>query len=524
MAETKKPDVFVRESTGLVKSVSILDAVALNISNMSAGAALATIGFTMVALQSTVGVNLFYGSIIAFILSIPQIVVYTMMTRRMPRTGGDYVWVSRTFGGFLGSALSFMGYTIETLAYLALIVLSMVFAIGSVGLFFGYQNFLGLAVPGLDPTSQFILGSVIFALLIGLNIFRPKEGYKLVSGLIIFGIAALLIAMFVLIAAGQQGVVSYMNSLANLAGNSNFTYQAISSSYSGPTFDWSATLFILPFFAIYVYPWINAGPAVAAEIKGKSSVNWNVPIAALIVFLLVTSSFGAMYYVGGYGFITQALSNPSLVYDWSFNFWTLAMGVSNNAILAWVIGIGWIIWNIAILAYGIIVLSRYVFAQAFDRFLPSQLAYVSPKYGSPIVAYLFDFLITVGLVGAAAFLYGSMESLYAAVIASMIYFFFVGLAAATYGAKKEQGTSRSILVVAGILMSAVFLFIVYQFLSNPTIWGTSATFFNIPGYLFAYGYVVASFVAGAAIYLASRSHYKKKGIDISVAYKEIPPE
>ena len=41
--------------------------------NMSAGAALATIGFTMASLTSVAGVNLVYASIIAFLLSVPQI-------------------------------------------------------------------------------------------------------------------------------------------------------------------------------------------------------------------------------------------------------------------------------------------------------------------------------------------------------------------------------------------------------------------------------------------------------------------
>jgi amino acid transporter len=82
--------MFVREATGLVKHVSFLDSVGLNISNMSAGAALGTIGFTMIAVDVS-GVNLCYGALIAFVLSIPEIVVYAMMSRRMPRTGGDYL-------------------------------------------------------------------------------------------------------------------------------------------------------------------------------------------------------------------------------------------------------------------------------------------------------------------------------------------------------------------------------------------------------------------------------------------------
>jgi len=512
-----KAPVFVREATGLVKNVSFLDAITLNISNMSAGAALAIVGFTMVLLPSISGANLVYGSIIAFVLSFPQIVVYTMMTRRVPRTGGDYVWVSRAFGGFWGSAFSFMGYTAETMAYLALIDLSAVFAIGSVGLSLGYENFLGLAllgnIQGADVMSQFILGAIIFAILIGINIIRPKIGFKLVSVLSIIGILSMLVSMAVLLSAGRQGVVNYINFLGTIGFKG--TYDSVAKSYSGPTFDLGATLFLLPFFAIFVYPWLNAAPAVASEVKGKNALKWNVPIASVIVFLLVTTSFSILYYVGGFEFITAGLANPALVFDYSFNFWTLAMGVSGNLAVSWFIGLGWILWNIAILAYGIIVISRYMFAQAFDRFLPARLAYISPKWGSPVIAHLIDLVVTIFLIGGAAFLYGPLSALFGAVVASMIYFIVIGLAAVTYAVKNEKGMSKMILSVAGIMMAVVFAYITYLFLASPSVWGGNA---------FAYGYVAITFVLGMVIYMASKMYHSKRGIDITLAYKEIPPE
>ena len=61
-------------------------------------------------------------------------------------------------------------------------------------------------------------------------------------------------------------------------------------------------------------------------------------------------------------------------------------------------------------------------------------------------------------------------------------------------------------------------------LAAPTIWGTAASVGGVPGYLVAYGYVLGSFILGAVIYLASKSYNAKKGIDLSLAFKEIPPE
>ena len=512
---TSQPTAFVRKASGLRRDVSLLDVVSLNLSNMSGGAALGIIGFTTVLLSSMSGVNLVYGSILAWFLTIPEVIVYTMMTSRVSRTGGDYVWVSRVYGGAFGGPLSFMGYTIETMAYMALIALAAVSAIGSVGVSLGYSDMLQFALPGNIPganlAGQFVIAAVVFIALIVTNMLKPKLGFKIVAVAVMVAIIATFVGIFSLLAAGTSGVQGYMSFLNSIG--SNTTYTAVANSYTGPTFDLNATIFMLPFFAIFVYPWLNAGPAVASEIKGKSALKYNVIISSVVSLIIVTSAFGAMYYAGGFNFINGALSNPNLVYNWSFNFWTLAMGVSSTPV-AWFIGLGWILWEVAIIAYAIIVLSRYLFAQSFDRFLPEKISYISPKYNSPTVAFTINLVGTLVLIALASFFYGTLVSLYGAVIASMIYFFFIGIAAVRYALKNEKGRSKAILATAGLLMALVFLYITGQFLVYSSIWGGTTL-----GYAWAFG----SFVAGVAIYFISKSYYGKRGIDITLAYKELPP-
>jgi hypothetical protein len=40
----------------------------------------------------------------------------------------------------------------------------------------------------------------------------------------------------------------------------------------------------------------------------------------------------------------------------------------------------------------------------------------------------------------------------------------------------------------------------------------------------AYGYLVVAAVAAVVIYAVSKWYHKKRGIDISLTFKEIPPE
>jgi uncharacterized membrane protein (DUF4010 family) len=69
-------------------------------------------------------------------------------------------------------------------------------------------------------------------------------------------------------------------------------------------------------------------------------------------------------------------------------------------------------------------------------------------------------------------------------------------------------------------MAAVFAYISYEFLTETdnlgqNLWG---------GNTLAYGYIVLTFASGIAIYLGSRWYHKKRGMDISLLFREIPPE
>jgi amino acid transporter len=536
--EKKGPTVFVRESTGLVKNVSFIDSIALNLSNMSIGPLLTTIAgsttATLFIVPSVTGLNLVAASIIAFILAIPQIVVYTMMSRRFPRTGGDYVWISRTFGGFFGSTMSFWGYTMETLAFLALVAILTDFTIGSAGLTmsFSYWGYTGTgAIPYFnwynlfsDPATQFLVGAIPFAAVILLNIWKPKAGYRLVSILTIIGVFTLLLSMAELLNAGQSGIKAYIDGTGPYLqyGGTNATSAALINSYkpSGGMFDinFANTIYIMPVIFAFVYPWLNAAPAVASEIKDQRALKWNVPISAVTAFVLLTGALAVLYGVAGQPLINGAFSSHAWA-NGGLNFFTLAMAVSNNIWIAGIIGIGSILMQFGVIAYGVIVFSRYMLAQSFDRFLPSKLSYVSPRFGSPLVAMGVDLVIAVLLIGLASYFSSTFFALFGTIIASMIYFTVVGLTAATHGWRKEKGTARTLLVVFGILDAGAFAFIVSQYLTSPTF-----SIFTVNPAWLNETYIIVTLIAGAAIFLLSRWYHKKRGMDIELNYKELPPE
>jgi len=495
--------LFVRGSTGLVREAGFVDAVSVNVANMSVGAALGTVGFTLAALPTVSGVNLIAASIIAFTLSIPQIITYTTLTRHIPRTGGDYVWVSR----LLGPRLTWLvvglvvGFIIESLAYYALIAIAGVEQLETMLSTLGISvNFTSLEVIGI--------GILYFAIVVLVNIMGTKYGIRLMTVLTIASIVTLLLALVVLYVVPKSVVISRVSSLLP----SGVTYSKVASQYTGPYFALGPTIMMLPFFAIYIYPWLQAAPAIASEIKTKRAINWNLPTSAVLSMIMVTLGFAAMYYSMGFKFSTMAMTNGYI------NFWSAAMVASGNAALAWIIGVGSVLWYLAVLAYGAIVIVRYLFALSFDRLLPEFFSYVSPRLRSPVYAHLFDLAITAILIAAAEALYNTFSSLYGAVVEALIYFALVGAAAAIAAILNRIKLSKGVrvtLAVASILMVGVMGYISYQFLEYPSIWG---------GNWLAYGVEIAAVLVGVAIYFVAKHINSRKGLDISLIFMEIPPE
>jgi hypothetical protein len=210
-------------------------------------------------------------------------------------------------------------------------------------------------------------------------------------------------------------------------------------------------------FALYTYPWINAGPAVSSEFRNAEKVaKLNIVIASLLTFLLVTGAFLEMDLVAGYNFNISAY--PTFIY----NFWTVAIALAGNPVLQWIIGLGVILWNFYTLSYGVVMFSRYVFALSFDRVLPEKFSEVN-KYGSPVYAHLLDLTITLILLAVPVMSVSAATSLYGTTILGAVYLLFGVLAGAVYGFKNKE----RVLQVAGIIAAGYLSYLAYEAATNP---------------------------------------------------------
>ncbi|TRM85725.1 amino acid permease, partial [Sulfolobus sp. A20-N-G8] len=226
--------------------------------------------------------------------------------------------------------------------------------------------------------------------------------------------------------------------------------------------------------------------------------------------LLVTGAFLEMDVVGGYSFNLQAY--PTVIY----NFWTASIAVASNPILQWIIGLGLIAWNIYILAYGVIVFSRYVFALSFDRVLPEKFSNVN-KNGSPVFAHVLDLGLTLGLLLIPVFSLSAALALYGATILGSLYFLIVSVAGVKVGYKDRN----HLLTIAGIVSAGYFAYLTYIAATNPDFGFMQAN--NTPN-LITTSFLIGTLIVSFLIYHIAKISNKRKGIDISLAFKEIPPE
>lgn len=496
--------IFVRNSSGLTKKVSLLDAVMLNIGNMSAGLVL----FTAVTPLDQPGALLWVTSIIGFIFAIPQLIVYTLLNKEIQRTGGDYIWISRILNGPLGAVMA-MILMFQSAAFFALTAFFFSSAVQSVLQLIGEINsipsLLSLSNIIVSPIYSYIIGAIAFTVFIAINIFKAKWGYSVITSLGIISVSITILAFIILVihmGDFKTAIIPFLKATKSLP----------PSSYYVPGFSWASTLAMLPVLALFAYPWMQAGPAVSAEFKSSKIVNYNILLALVFTGIIITLGLFILYYEGGYCFTTYEFINNGYVY----NFWSVAIGLSNNYILEWILGIGLMSWELLVLSYGVLVFSRYIFALAFDRVLPEIFTKLN-QGGSPVYTHLFDLILTLLFLILPVISINGALALYGTTFIGATYFLIVSIAGVKYGLTKN----KILLLVASIISTGYFAYLDYQASTNPLFgFMESNGSINVITLIFA----IILIIGGVLTYIIAYLRNKARGIDINMVYKEIPPE
>jgi APA family basic amino acid/polyamine antiporter len=529
--------IFVREATGLVRDLSWFDGMIMNLAYFNIAAASFLIfgegSFYFPGSNMVITIGL-----IGLLVDIPLVIAYSMFSGAMPRSGGDYIFVSRSLFPALGFATGAVFFVFlsafsigQNSAFFTTLGLSpMLAGIGSVS---GNSGLLNLASSVLKSTTQVEIGVVLLIIVFFLLMIRPSMLAKVMLGLFVIAFLGYPILYTGTLAFSTHSqFVSAFNSYS-AAYNTSYTGIISSAAKAGaslapPTF--YGSLAALPIvYATLAFP--QSSTYISGETKRATR---QVPIGltvGLVVICATTAIMGYFTYnVFGYNFVSAttyyglsgAPGYPLPGSPFTDYFLTI---LQPNLAFNWFMLVSIEAWEILLMITFGLMASRFLFASAFDRVIPGMMADVSDRFHTPIkanvvtiiVAFVFLYLTAGNFLGTYVNSITAWTSGYIIVMISAIVFPFMSkdlfARAPSYVQKKIGGLP--VMSLFGILGAVTLSVVFYFLLRDPAVSGASQT---------GVGIVTVVYLLGIAGYYVVRSIRKRRGIDLGLVFKEIPPE
>lgn len=529
---------FTRKATGLVRAFSAFDTLLLNLYAVNAAIVIAFANMVMPVMYP--GVHYGIGLIVALAVTIVSGVMYAQLSAAMPRSGGDYVYLSHTLSpaiGFMASGALVIGMFYWIGLVSSFVVQSIGTTAVSLGLSSGNSGLVSWGAQATQPMNLFILSiiTIVLAMIfITLGTRFLKVLFKIMLVLAIIGTCTTL-AVFSLTshAAFVANFNAQMQPYTNLA--DTFTAIIAAAKEKGiavvPT-SVNVSLMALPFIQIQCLSLgFQFSVYMGGEVKTPSKsqpigILGSLAVHTALIYLgyvafenLVSKEFViSLASMGGF----QGLPFGTLYYL-TYTYTSMA---TNNVIAIALIGIGFLVWQVMCLITGYMTGTRILFSWSFNRVVPESIAKVSNKFHSPWVATLI-----MG-IGGMIFVYITALTPFASyvlnyVIIFVIFFFIGGFAAIVFPWKKKDLFEASpsmvkkrvagipVMSILGVVNTIFFAYMIYSTMSNPF-------YYNITP--FVYVFTASVYIIPLAIYLISKVIRKNQGIDIDMLWKEIPPE
>ena len=408
-----KPEVFTRKATGLVRVMSPYSAFVYNILTMG----LIFPWTYLWAPGALPGGRLVWGILLAMIFEIPIAFAYVWLSTALPRSGGDYVFQSRVFGGGVAFTVVMSGFVIWILQWVALsgwLVSYLGFAPLFLGLGATMSNatFSTWGVWFTTPTGIIVV-SILNALVSLVLLVSGFKNYVRFQHVIFWGTLLCFATVFiVLFTTPASEFVARLNSFAVASGGSENWYDTAKAAVEAaginlnPPFSLLATLLIAP-IAWTSLQWATYSAEQNGEIKDARSFQSQtfIMIGSLIAtgLLLALLALG-IERVSPPEFLTVAGAGYwSLIGEASingFNLWPpiIAVALTASPLVVVIIGLGYLLNGFQIVCNCYIGMTRVLVAMSLDRVLPEWFSKVDEKLHTPVNAHLGYFLASIPVI------------------------------------------------------------------------------------------------------------------------------
>lgn len=537
-AGMESPGLFVRQSSGLVRELGWRDAISISVGGGNFPYAL--LGFAaFFAFVSSV--NLTWAYIIAPLLMLPLCFVYGQLVSTMPRSGGDFVNLSRIFHPLVGAmvGVGFLVLLLTTMGgnSIGFSSLGMPEFMRTAGLLFHSATLAHFSHSlAANHTTQFIVGGVSLVFMFGLAALGPRAITRAIFVCFVLGVIGLIALTIVGFSHSPKDLAAAYNAATRPHAYSHIITAAHSAGVdTGSTF--SGLVKYLPYAMLGFYGW-TLGNYTAGEFKRRGTIF----TASVVVGLIVTAAsillgWLAIQHLTGATFFKSAAglqaADPAKLAELTGGkgssvatyYPDIVTSTFPAVVVSGGVAIGYLMYALTVT----LVISRLIFALAFDRLLPASFADVDERTHVPVKALALGFLGALALTALVAYwtdypriarnitLVYSIELLSGCIAVMCLPYRRRDLyeAGPKLFARKIMGIRGIVLVAAaGAVIQGVLL---YYSATNTGISG---------GYDFgSVATLVGIFVAGLAAYVISRTYLKnRKGVDIDLAMRELPPE
>jgi amino acid transporter len=531
------PTLFVRKASGLTRTISFWDALFLNIESNTFGLGII---FLINLLFLFPGGDPLLAVIISALMVVPEALTYALVSSAMPRSGGDYVAISRIIHPALGFASSFsmVIWFFFWTGIFANWAMTMGVSVSAsiIGSLTNNAALLELGTASLDPLWIIVGGTILLFVVTILAILSTKVTFRALDILVALGILSVLLCIVLLAVSGKEMFIAKFNQFAMRYTNDTNYYQTVlkqgaEMGLTSTSFSWDKTIGLIP-VAAWIFPYLAAQTVVGGEVRTPAknfirSLLSALTITAVMVFL----SVWAVINCAGYNFIlsinaiygSEAYVLPVPPY---FNF--LASMLTDNIFLLMLIGIGFIAWSVAIPLINFIQISRWLFAFSFDRVIPEVFSKVSSRFNTPITGILVTTLAAeVSLIIYT--LVGGILTTISNVLANMVTTFMVFCIAGMllpYVKKTREIFERApypanlkvakvpLVTITGLLATIFLGIISYMYVIDP-IYGAS----NTPSLMA----IAGIFLLGLVVYYVAKYYRARQGILLEDLYNYLPP-
>ena len=544
---TAQVQVFTRRASGLVRVMSPYSAFAYNILNI--GVIFPWVYITPLALDP--GASVWTGILICGAFTSLLAVVYAGLASAMPRTGGDYVFQSRTLRPWFGFATVAMMIITFFLQWQALggwlvSVLGVYPLLTGLGVMTGNHTLVDWGawyLVGWGPTIVTMVSSTIAALVL----IKSFRWFVQLQWVMWYGFLLSYVLMVVLFLTTSTSAFAqrYDTASAFVAGGSG-AYQAILNNAITNGFTPARTVSILG--TILVTPvaltslgWVGYAQEQAGEIQGAQSlknqmfINFGGGVVSMImmaILALVIVQTVDQNWLGAAAYLSfQPLLPQPPIPPW---FSSLAIMLTDSPVLLFLMIVGVMLNAIQVVFNVIVGWTRVAVAMSIDGVLPKAVSHVSPRTHTPVYAHVI-FLILGGFIFAYVYNLVPGYTTYTLAVTAVATVMYIGTAVggalfpwtrkevyATAPIAKFKVGPIPLITICGAIAALFSAIMLYYFLT--VIWLVNVDISN-PGYsgnLFLYA-VVLIFFGWVAYYFIRRAYLRRIGVNLDLAYKEVPP-